>query len=393
MKTVEEAINFIHERPKGGRKESMARMYLLLEHLGNPQNKIPQVIHVTGTNGKGSVATMVSNILRVAKYKTGLFISPYIIDFRERIQINNELIAEADLLLSVQQVAKVLEKVDEQLIPDIPTEFEVLTAVMFNYFSQKNLDVAVIEVGIGGQLDSTNVIPNTKVAVITSVGLDHQALLGNTIEAIAQQKSGIIHDNASVVIGDLPESARQVIAKRSSKPLISGQINEFEQGLPGHYQIQNTATAVATVRAFNSHITKNNIEQGLKDSRLFARFEFIKPNVMIDGAHNAQGLKKLYESLRMDKYQDKTKTLIIGSLMDKNVALEFDEILKDHHFEIVLVPFTGPNGRHSLDVLTTAKKYGISTAKSWQEAYELSRSDITIFTGSLYFVSEVRKKL
>ena len=393
MKTVEDAISFIHGRPKGGRKESMARMYALLESLGNPQNQLPPAIHVTGTNGKGSVATMTSNILRVAGYKTGLFVSPYIISFCERIQVNNELISEVNLLTTTKAVAEVLKYVDKQLAPDIPTEFEVLTAIMFTYFAQQKLDAVVIEVGIGGQLDSTNVMPNTKVAVITSVGLDHQSLLGNSIVEIARQKAGIIHDDMAVVVGDLPEEARQVIANRAGGTLIQGQLNVFEQGLPGTYQIQNTATAVAAVKAFDMNIKAVDIQQGLNDSHIAARFELIRPSVMIDGAHNAQGLKKLYESLNRPEYQTKTMTLIIGSLMDKNVVLAFDEILKNKRFTIVLVPFTGPNGRHSLDIEAVAKKYGVQVADNWREAYHQSEADMTIFTGSLYFVSEVREEI
>ena len=153
-------------------------MFTLLNALDNPQEQLPPAIHVTGTNGKGSVSTMASNILRVAGYRTGLFISPYIVNFRERIQINNQWIAEQDLLEVAQLVEKKLITVDQQLAPDVPTEFEVLTAIMMTYFARENLDALVIEVGIGGQLDSTNVMPNATVAVITSVGLDHQALLG-----------------------------------------------------------------------------------------------------------------------------------------------------------------------------------------------------------------------
>ena len=393
MKTVEEAIQFIHSRPKGGKKESMDRMYDLLGALDNPQNRLPPAIHVTGTNGKGSVSTMVSNILRVAGYQTGLYMSPYITNFRERIQINNQLISKTDLVTTTKEVADCLNILDQKLAPDIPTEFEVLTAIMLTYFSKKELDAIVIEVGIGGQLDSTNVMKQTKVAVITSVGLDHQALLGHTISEIAWQKAGIIQDDSSVVIGDLPEEAQLVVASRSKSPLIRGEIGVFEQGLPGHYQIQNTATAVAAVNAFDNRITPEQISKGLDDSQLVARFERVKPGVLIDGAHNAQGLKKLYESLNTEAYQEKTVTLIIGSLMDKNVVLEFDEILKNHRFQIILVPFVGPNGRHSLNIDSVAKKYGISTASSWREAYQQHQADIVVFTGSLYFVSQVRGEI
>lgn len=393
MQTAAEAIAYIHNRPKGGQKESLARMHTLLTALGQPQNTLPPAIHITGTNGKGSVATMTSHILRAAGYRTGLFMSPYMTDFRERIQINNTLIPADDLLAVTQQVAEALVAVDARLAPDIPTEFEVLTAIMMTYFAQQALDALVIEVGIGGQLDSTNVMPNARVAVITSVGLDHQALLGPTIAAIAKQKAGIIHDDMAVVIGDLPDEAKSVIATVAKRPLVQGELGAYAQGLPGTYQIQNTATAVAAVTAFDEQITPAQIRQGLAESQFSGRFERIKPNVILDGAHNVEGLKKLYQALQDLADQPETITLIIGSLMDKNVALAFPDILKDPRIQIVLVPFVGPNGRHSLDIAAVAEQYGIATAPNWQTAYQASTSDLIVLTGSLYFVSEVRGKI
>lgn len=390
MKTVEDAISYIHNRPKGGQKESLYRMTTLLAALGNPQNDLPYAIHVTGTNGKGSVSTMASNILRVAGYDTGLFVSPFITNFRERIQINNEMISKDDLLHATNKVAQVLVNVDAELYPDIPVEFEVLTAIMFTYFSSKKLDALVIEVGIGGLLDSTNVMTNTKVAVITSVGLDHQKMLGNTITEIASQKAGIIHDDVAVVTGDLPDEARLVIEKKTPH-VIKGLRHEFPSGLPGEYQIENTATAVAAVRAFAQNISDDTIQKGLEESHFSGRFELIAPNIMVDGAHNAQGLRALYKSLSV-AYPKEKITLIIGSLMDKNVTAEFNEILRDDRFNIVLVPFTGPNGRPSLSIEQTLKQYQVSAMPHWQEAVEKSTADLTVLTGSLYFISEVREQ-
>ncbi|MGQ2285751.1 bifunctional folylpolyglutamate synthase/dihydrofolate synthase [Leuconostoc suionicum] len=390
MKTVEDAISYIHNRPKGGQKESLYRMTTLLAALGNPQNDLPYAIHITGTNGKGSVSTMASNILRVAGYDTGLFVSPFITNFRERMQINNEMISKDDLLHATNKVAQVLVNVDAELYPDIPVEFEVLTAIMFAYFASKKLDALVIEVGIGGLLDSTNVMPNTKVAVITSVGLDHQKMLGNTITEIASQKAGIIHDDVAVVTGDLPDEARLVIEKKTSH-VIKGLRHEFQSGLPGEYQIENTATAVAAVRAFAQNISDDTIQKGLEESHFSGRFELIAPNIMVDGAHNAQGLRALYKSLLV-AYPKKKITLIIGSLMDKNVTAEFNEILQDDRFNIVLVPFTGPNARPSLSIDQTLKKYQVSAMPHWQEAVEKSTADLTVLTGSLYFISEVREQ-
>ncbi|MFT8496308.1 bifunctional folylpolyglutamate synthase/dihydrofolate synthase [Leuconostoc pseudomesenteroides] len=390
MRTVAEAIAYIHSRPKGGQKESLERMHALLDRLGNPEKILPPAIHVTGTNGKGSVATMSSNILQSAGLHTGLFISPFITDFRERIQIDNKMIASEDLLSVTQDVADILIDLDRELAPDIPTEFEVLTAIMFTFFARQDLDALVIEVGIGGLLDSTNVMPNARVAVITSVGLDHQALLGPTIADIAHQKAGIIHKNMPVVIGQISSEALSVIKEHASNVIV-GQLGEFKPGLPGEYQIVNTATAVAAVRAFDEHIPDSAIIHGLASTRFPARFELLNKNLMIDGAHNAQGLHALYKAL-INSYPTGKIHLIIGSLMDKNVTDSFSEILAQNRFAITLVPFTGPNGRHSLNIEATAKKYPVGTAVNWQTALRQSDADLTVLTGSLYFVSKVREE-
>lgn len=390
MRTVAEAIAYIHSRPKGGQKESLERMHALLNRLGNPEKILPPAIHVTGTNGKGSVATMSSNILQSAGLHTGLFISPFITDFRERIQVDNKMIASEDLLSVTQDVADILIDLDRELAPDIPTEFEVLTAIMFTFFARQDLDALVIEVGIGGLLDSTNVMPNARVAVITSVGLDHQALLGPTIADIARQKAGIIHKNMPVVIGQISSEALSVIKEHASNVIV-GQLGEFKPGLPGEYQIVNTATAVAAVRAFDERIPDSAIIHGLASTRFPARFELLNKNLMIDGAHNAQGLHALYKAL-INSYPTGKIHLIIGSLMDKNVTDSFSEILAQNRFAITLVPFTGPNGRHSLNIEATAKKYPVGTAVNWQTALRQSDADLTVLTGSLYFVSKVREE-
>jgi dihydrofolate synthase/folylpolyglutamate synthase len=248
----------------------------------------------------------------------------------------------------------------------------------------------VIEVGIGGLLDSTNVMPNSRVAVITSVGLDHQALLGPTIADIARQKAGIIHKNIPVVIGQISSEALSVIKEHASNVIV-GQLGEFKPGLPGEYQIVNTATAVAAVRAFDERIPDSAIIHGLASTRFPARFELLNKSLMIDGAHNAQGLHALYKAL-INSYPTGKIHLIIGSLMDKNVTDSFSEILAQNRFTITLVPFTGPNGRHSLNIEATAKKYPVGTAVNWQTALRQSDADLTVLTGSLYFVSKVREE-
>lgn len=399
FKTVDDAISFIHSRPNTGHKVSLERMYTLLKALGNPNEKLPPAIHVAGTNGKGSVSTMCSYILAAQNKRVGLFVSPFIIDFRERIQINNQFIEPEDLRQVTEDVANVLKQVDEKLYPDIPVEFEVLTAIALTYFSQQSLDALVVEVGIGGKYDSTNVLSQAKVAVITSIGFDHMKMLGDTIPKIAQQKAGIIHNGMRVVIGKLPESAQQVISEVSDQPPISGKINEFDATLPGEFQHMNTATAVAAVRAYDATIDDAIIRRGLDMVTIPARYEIVKqaPITILDGAHNAQGIEQLVLSLRY-QFPNQKITLIIGSLADKNVADTFTNILSHTNFRLILVPFVGPNGRHGLDIqkilVQHQQNQRLISFDSWQTAYQhIGHDEVVALTGSLYFVSEVRKLL
>ena len=392
MQTYDEALAFIHAQPHGGAKDTFARMDALLAALGNPQNELPPVIHVTGTNGKGSVSTMTAAVLSANGLKTGLFISPFIMDFRERIQIDGEMIAQADLVRYVQRIAAVLPTLDSEA----PTEFEVVTALMLRYFADQKLDAAVIEVGIGGRWDSTNVLPSAKVAVITSVGYDHQNMLGNTLTEIAQQKAGIIHDGMQVVIGQLPDEARAVLP---SDALI-GRVGEFEAPLAGDFQRQNTATAVAALRAFKPDLTDAQIQAGLTQVHFPARYEFLTlpaHTVILDGAHNAEGLRALRRNLQLDADKLAPYTLIFGSLADKNAVEILPELLAQLPLTaLILVPFAGPNQRNSVDVKAIAQQLNdnrVTIAADWQTALQQAQTQTVVMTGSLYLMSEIRQTL
>lgn len=387
---VEAALNYIHSRPKGDKAgTTQQRMAALLAALGNPEQQLPKAIHVTGTNGKGSVATMASAILTAAGYRTGLFVSPYIVDFRERIQVDQEWISPADLVAVTKRVKDAVEQLSHQAKPMQVTEFELVTAIMFTYFAELDLDAVVVEVGIGGQNDATNALTANKVPVITSVALDHQEILGPDIASIAQQKAGIIPAGQPVVVGQLPDAAKVVIAKRASR-LIRGRVGEFEPGLPGQYQAENTATAVAAVRQFDPEISSNEIKRGLAASRMPGRFERVAPNLILDGAHNPAGLAALLAGLRA--LTSKPVTLIIGSLADKHLEQILPELVGQSQFEVILVAFTGPNGRAALDAEAVAADYQVGFAKDWETALAQAPADrLKVLTGSLYFVSEVRK--
>ncbi|CAH1853681.1 bifunctional folylpolyglutamate synthase/dihydrofolate synthase [Convivina intestini] len=388
MKTVAEAINYIHSRPKYGQANTLKRMHCLLAVLGQPQDQLPAVIHVAGTNGKGSVATMISHILVAAGYQTGLFISPFVVDFRERIQLNNQWIEPAALLAYIQKVAQAVKAVEQKLgQAGAPTEFEVLTAIMILYFANQPLDVAVVEVGLGGLYDSTNVLPTSRIAVITSLAYDHCQILGKTLSEIAYQKAGIIHDDMQVVVGNLPPETLPII-QAHHQPIIIGQAGEFAPGLPGKYQIENTAIAVAAVRAFQPDLSKAVIESGLTASHFPGRFEKIAPNILIDGAHNVAGLTALVAALKQ-RYPGKIR-LVIGSLADKNISEYLPQLSDDDQFEIILVNFQGVNNRPGLTLDQFRHQSGLTVIDNWVTLLQVPVKDLTVFTGSLYFISEVR---
>lgn len=390
--TYQEALHFIHSRPRGGQKDTLARMHQLLAALGNPQTQLPPIIHVTGTNGKGSVSTMAAHILQASGRKTGLFISPFILEFRERIQINQTWISEAALIAYSQRIATVLP----QLPGEAPTEFEVVTALMLLYFAEQDLDVAVIEVGIGGRWDSTNVLPTAQVAVITSVGLDHQGMLGETLGEIAQQKAGIIHPGMQVVTGALPESVQAIFGT----DVRIGQMDEFPAPLAGDYQRINTATAVAAVRALLPDIDDEVIMRGLQQVQFPARYErfvFAQQTVILDGAHNAQGLAALTNNLVADAATDGPYTVVFGSLADKNAVEQLPHLLAKVPIDTLwLVPFEGPNERLGADIqeiVNQLQDKRVRVASDWQQAYQQSTTPTVVMTGSLYLMSDIRQHL
>ena len=261
--TYENALEKIHSLLTFGSRPGLERMRELLRRLGDPQDKL-KYIHVAGTNGKGSVCAMLSSVLTAAGYKTGLFISPYITDFRERIQINNQPIGKDVLTDAVEKTFPILEQLRNESI--IITEFEYVNALQFYIHANEKCDVVVLETGMGGLLDCTNVIKPPLCAVITAIGLDHTAVLGDTIEKIAEQKCGIIKRGSAVVSSPQESEARQVIektAKDKNVPLFFGsdlpleikemtlfgsrfsiEDKEYEIKLAGDHQIENAATAL-----------------------------------------------------------------------------------------------------------------------------------------------------
>lgn len=397
-------LEYIHSLGNFSMPATLDRIKAVMQKLGNPQKKI-KAIHIAGTNGKGSVSTMLSSIFRSAGYKTGLFISPFIIDFRERIQINGEYITESDLVSYAARVKQTNIKL---------TEFEFITAMSFLYFAEQKVDILVCETGLGGRLDATNVLENKTACVITKIGLDHTAILGDSIEKIAEEKCGILRDCPTVTTFNQDKKALEVIKKHTDKLFIpetdSLTVKKCEIGntyiykgreyrlkLSGDYQIENALVAYETIKASGYKISDDIIYKGLENAFFPARMEVIseKPLIILDGAHNPDGAQVLSKELA--KFGGEV-TAIIGMMRDK----DYPEFLKTTLLQCknaVAVEVKGMARSLSAEELCkTAQKYCLcETADDYNQAIEkalaLADSNPIFVFGSLYLASAIRPVL
>ena len=338
MKSSKEALEYIHSVSWLGSKPGLSRIKELCDYLDNPQDKI-KTVHITGTNGKGSTAAMIASVLRESGYKTGLFTSPFLEDFRERIRINGNNIPEKRLVEVTNRVAEFADKMKES-----PTEFELITAIAFEYFFEEKCDVAVIEVGMGGEFDATNVIKKPECAVITSVSLDHTGYLGNTRELIAETKSGIIKKGSTVVYADSGESVNDIIEKKASSlgcvshcvsDFLADEIKYEENGtlylhkthgrvfLPfiGEYQIINSLIAIETLDCLSETfpIIKENIISGISKTVWPGRLEVYSKNplIILDCSHNPDGVGASLNTLNK-VFEGRNFAVITGIMSDKD---------------------------------------------------------------------------
>ncbi|MCQ2570312.1 MAG: bifunctional folylpolyglutamate synthase/dihydrofolate synthase [Limosilactobacillus sp.] len=428
IQTYAEALAWIHSRPRLHKEPSLGRLQTLLTQLGNPQVK-QHYLHVTGTNGKGSTVAMIGAMLAASGLRVGTFTSPYITRFNERIMINQVPISDADLLATVQVLAPIVTQLDT--IGQPVTEFEVVTALMFTYFATQPLDVVILEVGIGGLYDSTNVIDHSDVAVITTVGYDHQKLLGDDLAAIATQKAGIIKGGI-VVTGWLPERAlspiqqqvkrtkatwyrageafsyRSLVAPKFHYQGLQTELGPLTLGLQGQYQLANAAVATTAVLAWlklcQLPVDLAALRRGLSQVSWPGRWEIMQnePLVILDGAHNLPGMQALCASIRQ-QLGGREVYVLLGVLADKQAELMLGELAALPQVHLVLTTFTGPNQhRHSqtwqdlpTNLVTTNP---IVVTENWQLGLgqiipQLTTDDVLLITGSLYFISEVRNFL
>ena len=415
-----EAIEYIHSLEKFGIKPGMERIRALCRELGNPQDKL-KVIHVAGTNGKGSTSTMISNILRKSGYDTGLFISPYVTDFRERIQYNGNMIEKNELAECVEKVKNAIDNLSVQGIQ--PTEFEAVTAAAFLYFEKKKCDFVVLEVGLGGRLDSTNVILAPFVSVITSISLDHTAILGDTIEEIAAEKCGIIKFGAETVVYPFQdENAMEIIKKTCDEKCNSLRIPdvsrlktveerlegtvavydgvEFTLPLAGEHMVYNACTAIEAVRSLSRlgiHISDEAVATGIEASAMPARTELIKkkPVVILDGGHN-EGCAAVLSGF-IEKHLCGKRIIMVSSMMaDKDFSAYLSMVAR-YADTFIATKADVPRAMSSAELAENAKAYCRNCydipepSKAITAAHNILQSDdALIVCGSFYLAGEVR---
>lgn len=427
MADISEALDYIHSTNKFGVVLGLDNIKRLLELMGNPQEKL-KFIHVAGTNGKGSTSSFMTKVLEKAGYRVGLFTSPYLELFNERIRINEDYISDDDL---TELTFYVKEKIDQMVKEghSHPTEFEIVTAIALEYYMRKEVDIVVLEVGMGGRYDATNIIREPKVCVITPIGMDHIGILGDTLGKIANEKAGIIKENSTVVVYPQEKEAQEVIervVKEKNANIInvplenlnvkeisdSGsrfdfslgkvEIKDLEISLIGNHQAFNASSAITALLTLKEKgivdLSEKQIRDGLKDTKWIGRLELLgkKPRFLIDGAHNMQGIKALKKSLsELFKY-DKL-ILGIGILADKDV----DDMVAEMAPVGDVVIVTEPNIHRAMKAEELGEKFKTTKenvivekdiAKAIDRAFELaSENDLIVFSGSLYLIGDVRK--
>lgn len=383
----EDALKYLDDRIIFGIKEGLERINLLAERFGNPQDFF-ESIHVTGTNGKGSVCAMLSEILQADGKKVGLFTSPHLESYCERMKINGENISESEF-------AEIIALIKHFDIP--ATHFEVLTAAAFAYFASKNVDIAVIEVGLGGTWDSTNII-TPKISVITNVALEHEKILGD-LKSIARNKAGIIKKNIPVVTGATGEPLEIIreVARKNNSPLYEvTKPADVKINLQGEFQKMNAAIAIQTARVLK--IPDEKIFSALEKVSWPGRFEIIETNfgkIIIDGAHNPHGAAALRESLEKN-FPTGKRNFIFGALADKNIDEMIKILFRKDDFVIVAEP-DSYRAEKSKNICGKLKNLGIEcieTENIFDAVEKLKNLDgIKIAAGSLYLIGDVRKIL
>ena len=424
--TYEQAIDWIHARLRLGIKPGLSRMEWMLERLDHPERRI-KTIHVGGTNGKGSTVTFLRSILQTAGYRVGTFTSPYFEQFNERISINGQPISDQELVELTNAIKPLADELDHTELGG-PTEFEVITAMSLYYFAKMSpVDVVIYEVGLGGRFDSTNVI-HPLLSIITSIGLDHTAILGDTYEQIAFEKAGIIKSGVSVITGVKQPEALDVIrtkALEGKSPMyhlgdefttgsreslergeefsfssMFGQLQNLKTSMIGSYQVDNAACAVMASQVLEYYysfmIEEGHIREGLLQAYWPGRLEIVSDNplVLIDGAHNEEGINALASEIN-SRFADKKISILFAALKDKKLE-KMIATLEEAADQLTFTTFDFPRAASAEELMEVGSNKGNNNlAVDYQDFLsvkinELNEDEILIVTGSLYFLSEAK---
>lgn len=402
-------------------KKDLTNTLALCERLGNPHQQFKS-IHIAGTNGKGSVSHMMAAILQTAGYKTGLYTSPHLKDFRERIKVNGEMITGEFVIDFTEKIKPLIEKIE-------PSFFEITVAMAFEYFAKQKIDIAIIEVGLGGRLDSTNVI-TPELSIITNIGWDHMNMLGDTLEKIAFEKAGIIKENIPVVVGEvLPETLPvfERIAKENNSPLsiashkrqaadwhwvkheLIVEVSEehhtdhktYHLDLPGIYQVKNLLTVLEACSQLHMNGWRTDeeiITKGLKEVKkltgLHGRWEILRqsPLVILDVAHNADGIKQVIQQVELTEH--KNLHIILGLVKDKDAEWILELLPKhaSYYFTRAKIPRAMPEE----ELLKKARRFGlygktvsnVNTAL-YTASLNAGKDDLILVCGSIFLAGEI----
>ncbi|HEY4711300.1 MAG TPA: folylpolyglutamate synthase/dihydrofolate synthase family protein [Dehalococcoidia bacterium] len=402
---------------------SLRHVEELLNRMGNPQSAA-RTIHIAGTKGKGSVAAMIAQALSGSGYKTGLYTSPHLLNLRERIRVDGSLISEAEFAASMAEVKPFIESMKQDTSFRQLTYFEALTALAFAYFQKKQVDFQVLEVGLGGRLDATNVT-RPVVCIITSISLDHTQILGNSLEEIAREKAGIVKPGCWVVISPQPEEAASVITdicrEKGAKSVqvgkditwhktggdlshqslvIEGRVNNYQVSIPllGDFQLENAATAIAALEILASEgfaISAADIAQGLAQVKWPGRFQILQqhPTVLVDGAHNVASMRRLVSNIKA-YFTHKRIFLVFGTSCDKDIPGIINELVSLSP-QVIITQASHSRAAPFSTLVAEFSKRGIKpeTKETVTEAISRAlslagRTDIICVTGSLFVVAE-----
>lgn len=404
-----------------GIKMGLENIKNLMERLGNPQDKL-KIIHIAGTNGKGSCTAFINSVLVSQGYKVGMFTSPSIYNFEERIRIDNKNIPENKLLDLMKEVREVANE-----LKVFPADFELITAIAFLYFYREDCDFVIMEVGLGGRLDATNVINAPLITLITSISFDHQQFLGNTLTEIASEKAGILKENVPLILYSQEKVVMDTIFKRATEKKVEiltndlsrveiiensadGQIINYKEfknlkiNLLGSHQVNNATVALEAIlklKELGVQISNQSIYTGFSSVTWPCRFEIVRknPDFVLDGAHNVDGVDKFISNIKF-YYSNNKKIAIFGVLADKDYNDMLSKIVPTFDVFITVTPdsdraMSSDKLKEIISELTTKEVFAFGDyKKAIEKATEISKSeDVISAFGSLYFVGEVRKLL